>query len=87
MILNQHIDDHVRFYSIFFSIKLLFFFFIAVTNPVKKIFIGQLPTEFVEQDLSDYFSQFGIIDTIELVNKNKVFFFFLKDFLFLANGS
>ncbi len=54
---------------------------------MKKIFIGQLPTEFVEQDLSDYFSQFGIIDTIELVNKNKVFFFFLKDFLFLANGS
>ncbi|CAF1569806.1 unnamed protein product [Rotaria magnacalcarata] len=37
-----------------------------VTNPVKKIFIGQLPTDFVEQDLSDYFSQFGIIDTIEL---------------------
>ncbi|UJR34956.1 hypothetical protein I4U23_027734 [Adineta vaga] len=37
-----------------------------VTNPVKKIFIGQLPVDFVEQDLSDYFSQFGIIDTIEL---------------------
>jgi RNA recognition motif-containing protein len=36
---------------------------------VKKIFIGQLPTDFVEQDLSDYFSQFGIIDTIELVTK------------------
>lgn len=35
---------------------------------MKKIFIGQLPTDFVEQDLSDYFSQFGIIDTIELVN-------------------
>ncbi|CAF1627148.1 unnamed protein product [Adineta ricciae] len=37
-----------------------------VTNPVKKIFLGQLPIDFVEQDLSDYFSQFGIIDTIEL---------------------
>jgi RNA recognition motif-containing protein len=45
---------------------------------VKKIFIGQLPTNFVEQDLSDYFSQFGIIDTIELVKqKRKRFFRFL----------
>ena len=33
---------------------------------MKKIFIGQLPTDFVEQDLSDYFSQFGIIDTISV---------------------
>jgi RNA recognition motif-containing protein len=41
---------------------------------VKKIFIGQLPTDFVEQDLSDYFSQFGIIDTIELVNLILIFF-------------
>jgi RNA recognition motif-containing protein len=38
---------------------------------VKKIFIGQLPTDFVEQDLSNYFSQFGIIDTIELVDLEK----------------
>jgi len=37
-----------------------------VTNPVKKIFIGQLPTDFVENDLVDYFSQFGLVDTIEL---------------------
>ena len=36
---------------------------------MKKIFIGQLPTDFVEQDLADYFSQFGIVDTIELVNE------------------
>jgi RNA recognition motif-containing protein len=50
-------------------------FFIAVTNPVKKIFIGQLPPDFVEQDLSDYFSQFGIIDTIELVKKKNHFRF------------
>lgn len=48
--------------------RLKYPFALAVTNPVKKIFIGQLPTDFVEQDLSDYFSQFGIIDTIELVN-------------------
>ncbi|CAF4238309.1 unnamed protein product [Rotaria sp. Silwood2] len=39
---------------------------LTVTNPVKKIFIEQLPVDFVEQDLSDYFSQFGIIDTTEL---------------------
>jgi RNA recognition motif-containing protein len=46
---------------------------------VKKIFIGQLPTDFVEQDLSNYFSQFGIIDTIELVDreKNLIFKFLL----------
>lgn len=42
---------------------------LAVTNPVKKIFIGQLPTDFVEDDLSEYFSQFGLIETIELVAK------------------
>ncbi len=41
---------------------------------MKKIFIGQLPTDFVEQDLSDYFSQFGIIGTIELVNLILIFF-------------
>lgn len=37
-----------------------------VTNPVKKIFIGQLPTDFVEDDLAHYFSQFGLVDSIEL---------------------
>ena len=61
---------------------------VAVTNPVKKIFIGQLPADFVEQDLSDYFSQFGIVETIELVNP----LFSLVISLFtlvvvLANGS
>jgi RNA recognition motif-containing protein len=49
---------------------------------VKKIFIGQLPTDFVEQDLSNYFSQFGLIDTIELVNE-EIFYFVFK-FFYLA---
>jgi RNA recognition motif-containing protein len=48
---------------------------------VKKIFIGQLPVDFVEQDLSDYFSQFGIIDTIELVRKTKTLCFFFLFFI------
>jgi RNA recognition motif-containing protein len=61
---------HRRPRKILFELILLkqIYFNSAVTNPVKKIFIGQLPTDFVEQDLSDYFSQFGIIDTIELVD-------------------
>lgn len=43
-----------------------------VTNPVKKIFIGQLPTDFVEEHLSTYFSQFGIVDAVELpMDRNK----------------
>ncbi|CAF4417642.1 unnamed protein product, partial [Didymodactylos carnosus] len=38
----------------------------AVTNPVKKIFIGQLPINFPKEDLENYFQQYGPIENIDL---------------------